>query len=674
MNKKILENEKEYLGTVFEKIDKMIAQQTKKIATNKKEIQKLKAFFSDQYYDIDKEEMAHINLQIEDLENQNAILEKETSRLKKQKKSPYFGRFDFQEKKAPTSNKFYIGIGAVQGENQTNLVYDWRADICSLYYDDKFGKVSYTCPDGKVEGELSLKRQYKIENGNLAYYLDSNLVIDDDILMQELSQNATAKMHDIVSTIQKEQNVLIRADDFENTIVQGVAGSGKTSIAMHRVSYLLYKYRGTLKSEDILILSPSELFSNYLSDVLPSLGEDKAFTTTFSELARRLLGLDFETRENMLERVIEKQNQEDFENIAIKSSFEFLSDLQKFLTHELCNLFIAKTISFGNATLSKEEMEEIFFNRMKNLAIYKRIDVLAEILVDKFKVSDFLRPDVLRRAKSILYRKFVTTDLLKIYNLFLGSVDLPEVKEIGAYDIAPMLLIKESLFGLKHNFSAKYVIVDEMQDYTPCHFALFEKLWDCPKLFLGDIFQSIDRTLPNEYLSHLSRLCKAKVKFLNKSYRSTKQISLFSQKILGKKIADNVNRNGEEVEFLRTRNMTKALEKILAEREKTHHGQSIAIICKTKKQISALQKESAILKKFKSLEKSSSSTKKIITTPAQAKGVEFDCVIVPFANEEVFSNELDRNLLYVASTRALHKLYFVSDKKASHFLTKTKTN
>ncbi len=672
MNKKILQDEKAYLSTVFEQIDKLISENTKKIASNKKEIQKLKAFFSDQYYDIDKEEMAHLNLQIEDLETQNVALEKSVERLKKQKKTPYFGRFDFQEKSESAPNRFYIGIGAVQAEGQANLVYDWRADICSLYYDDKFGKVSYTCPDGEVKGDLSLKRQYKIKDGALSYYIDSNLVIDDDILMEQLSQNATAKMHDIVSTIQKEQNVLIRADDFENTIVQGVAGSGKTSIAMHRVSYLLYKYRGSLKSEDILILSPSELFSNYLSDVLPSLGEDKAFTTTFAELAHRLLGMEFETRENMLEHVIEKQKQEDFENIAIKSSFEFLADLQKFLTQELCNLFVAKTISFGNAVLTKDEIEEIFFNRMKNLSVYKRIDVLAEILVDKFKVSDFLRPDVLKRAKSILYRKFVTTDLLKIYNLFLGSVDLAEVKEIGAYDIAPMLLIKESLFGLKHNFTAKYVIVDEMQDYTPCHFALFDKLWDCPKLYLGDIFQSIDRTLPTEYLSHLSKLCKAKVRFLNRSYRSTKQISLFSQKILGKKIANNVNRNGEEVEFVKTRNMSKALERIVAEREKSHRGQSIAIICKTKKQISALQKESAILKKFKQLEKSTPTTKKIITTPAQAKGVEFDCVIVPFANEEVFSNELDRNLLYVASTRALHKLFFVSDKPASHFLKKSK--
>ena len=672
MDKKVFETEKEYLGTTFNQIEKLIAANNKKILENKIEIQNLKAFFSDQYYEIktDGDELANLNIEIENLQEQNVALEKANARLKKQKKTPYFGRFDFQETSSPDKKPYYIGVGAVQSSDRTNLVYDWRADICSLYYDEKFGKVTYTCPDGEISGNLSLKRQYKIENGELAYYIDSNLVIDDEILMEQLSQNATAKMHEIVSTIQKEQNMLIRADDFENTIVQGVAGSGKTSIAMHRVSYLLYKYRGTLKSDDILILSPSELFSNYLSDVLPSLGEEEAMTITFSDLAHRLLGSEFETREAMLERVIDGQQQKDFENIAIKSSFEFLSDLQKFLSRDLGNLFVAKTVSFGNVSLTKEEIEDIFCNRMQGVAIYKRIDVLAEILVDKFKVSVFLRPDLIRRAKAIFYRKFVTTDILKIYNLFLGSVELPEISTPDAYDVAPMLLIKESLFGFKHNFSAKYVIVDEMQDYTPCHFYLFDKLWECPKLYLGDIYQSIDRTLPKEYLTHLSKLCKAKVKFLNRSYRSTKEISLFSQKILGKSIANNVNRSGEDVEFLRSRNQIKTLEKIIAEREKSHRKQSVAIICKTKKQISALQKASPELKKFKLLEKATPRTKKIITTPAKAKGVEFDCVIVPNSTEESYNNELDRNLLYVSATRALHKLFFISDKKPSHFLTK----
>ncbi len=672
MDKKILAQEKEYLKKVYDEIDHSKQRKTQKIAKNKEEISSLKKYFTENYYDIragaGEDELANINGQIEYLEKNNDILHKEVQRLSKQKKNPYFGRFDFKLS-GQDANKYYIGLGHVQTQEQENLVYDWRADICSLYYDDKIGKTSYTCADGEIKGEVVLKRQFKIEDNELAYYIDSQLVIDDDILMEQLSKNATSKMHDIVSTIQKEQNVLIRADDFSNTIVQGVAGSGKTSIAMHRVSYLLYKYRNSLKSEDILILSPSQIFSNYINEVLPALGEETSFTTTFSAMAKRLLGEDFETREDMLERIVGKQTQKDFENIAIKSSFEFLDDLKKFLKRDICKLFIPKTLVYGDVVISKEDIEDVYFNRLENLAVYKRIDLLAEIITDKFRVPLNCRQDLLKRAKKILYNKFLTTDLLKIYNLFLSSIGLEEVERIGAYDIAPVLLIKENLFSLKNTYEAKYVIVDEMQDYTPCHFYLFDKIWHCGKLYLGDIYQSIDRTLPATYLEHLARRTKSKVKFLNKSYRSTLEISLFSQKILGKHIANNVNRKGDQVECLKTQNCTKAVEKIISELDKSY---SVAIICKTTDEIKELQKGSELLKKFKRLDSQRPNMKKVITTPAQAKGVEFDCVIVPYANSTNYKNELDRNLLYVASTRALHKLYFISNKMPSKFLVKTK--
>ena len=669
MDENIFTQEKAYLETVFTEIDRIKEKNTKKIKKNKESIQKFKSFFVENFYDIKtgSDELADVNLQIENLENQNLMLDKEVSRLKRQRKNPYFGRFDFQSNSESSPKKYYIGLGLVQNEDKENLTYDWRADVCSLYYDDKIGKTSYSCPDGEIYGNVTLKRQYKIEDEKLSYYIDSNLIIDDDILMEQLSKNASSKMHDIVSTIQKEQNTLIRAEDFENTIVQGVAGSGKTSIAMHRVSYLLYKYRRQLKSEDILILSPSDLFSDYLSEVLPALGEDKSFTTTFTSMAKRLLGEKFETREEMLERVIGKQSQKDFENIAIKSSFEFLDDLKNFLNRDICNLFVPKTLVFGDVVISKEEISDIYYNRLKKLSVYNRIEVLAEFICDKFKIAPSKHPDLVKRAKKILYGKFLTTDLLKIYNLFLGSLELPEVETIGAYDIAPMLLIKENLQGLKNNFDAKYVIVDEMQDYTPCHFYLFDKIWKCGKLYLGDIYQSIDRTLPTSYLSNLAKLTKSKIKYLNKSYRSTKQISVFSQKILEKHIANNVNRNGDDVECIRTKNLITSIEKTL---EKIDASQSIAIICKTKEEIRFLQKQSAIIKKFKLLDLNKMTSKKIITTPAKAKGVEFDCVLIPFASAENYHNELDRNLLYVSSTRALHKLFFITDKSPSKFLLK----
>ena len=672
MDKKTLEEEKSYLLNVQNEIDRTKADNQKLYKQNLKTISNFKKYFVDNYYDIkvDGDELAEINLQIENFEQQNNNIQKLVSRLTKQKKNPYFGRFDFKTSDDDQARQYYIGLGFLQDSENKNLVYDWRSDICSLYYEDKLGKNSYTCPDGKIDGDVSLKRQYKIEDGKLNYYIDSNMIIDDDILMEQLSKNASSKMHEIASTIQKEQNILIRNEKFENTIVQGVAGSGKTSIAMHRVSYLLFKYRKQLKSEDILVLSPSELFADYIDEVLPALGEEKTFTTTFSNMAKRLLGLDFETRETMLERVIGKQQQADFENIAIKSSFEFLEDLQNFLNNDICKLFVPKTMTFGDVVITKDELADLFFNRMKTLPIYKRIDVLAENIADRFKIEQSKHEDLVKRAKKLLYNKLITTDLIKIYNLFLQSVDLEEVDKIGAYDVAPILLIKENLFSLKDNFDAKYVIIDEMQDYTPCHFYLFDKIWHCAKLYLGDIYQSIDKTLSADYLKQLAKQTKSKLKYLNKSYRSTLQISLFAQKILGKHIANNVNRNGDEVECHKVKDCAKDIEKILE--QLSDKSQSVAIICKTIDEIKLLQKQSSILKKFKVLNEAGSLTKakNVITTPAKAKGVEFDCVIVPFTNDTNYNNELDKNLLYVSATRALHKLYFVADKKPSRFLTK----
>lgn len=670
MNNKILEKEKKYLSAVQKNIDENYEKSQITYIGNLKQIQNYKKYFAENFYEINKDggEIAEINVQIESLEQNNLTLTKLANRLKKQKKAPFFGKFEFKADGEREPKSYYIGIGHLQNSEHVNMVYDWRADISSLYYDDVLGRTSYTCPEGEIKGELSLKRQFKIEQGVMKYYIDSNLVIDDNILMEELSKNSSAKMHDIVSTIQKEQNTLIRENELKNVIVQGVAGSGKTSVAMHRVSYLLYKYRKTLKNEDVLILSPSELFADYIDEVLPSLGDDKPFTTTFSTMARKLLGQDFISREQQLDKLITSGSQKDFENIAIKYSFEFLEDFKNFLNNDICNLFIPKTMVFGTLVITEEEIRDIYYNKLKTLPIYKRIETIAEHIVDLFNVPRAKNIDFYNRAKKLLYNKMITTDCVRIYNIFLRSVELDEVQEISAYDIAPILLIKENLFGFDHNYDAKYVVVDEMQDYSPCHFYLFEKIWHCPKMYLGDINQSIDKNLSKDYLSLLAKEIKAKIYYLNKSYRSTMQIAKFSQKILGKKVANNVNRNGDEVEFYRTKNTVQKIEEIV----KSHSDQTVCVVCKDMKEIKSLQKASKFINTFEVLdeEKEMTESKTLLSTIINSKGVEFDVVIIPFANDENYSSELDRNLLYVASTRALHNLYFIADKKPSRFLTK----
>ena len=675
MDDKTFEKEKKYLGNVEKTISNIIFKNSGQIEENKKRIKEFKEYFADTFNEIyspedSNDEIANINIQIESLEQNNLTLEKHLRRLEKQKKSPYFGRFDFKANSEKSAKSYYIGIGHLQNEDFDNLVYDWRADISSLYYDDAVGKTSYACNDGEIEGNLSLKRQFKIEQGVLRYYIDSNLVIDDNILMEELSKNSSAKMHDIVSTIQKEQNSLIRSNEMKNVIVQGVAGSGKTSVAMHRVSYLLYKYRKTLKNEDVLILSPSQLFADYIDEVLPSLGDDKPFTTTFATMARKLYGKDFISREKMLDKLITQGKQKDFENIAIKHSFEFLEAFKNFLNYDICNLFMPKTLTFGTLTIEEGEIREIYYNKLKNLPIHKRIEAIAEHIVDLFNVPRRKNPDFFERAKKILYNKMITTDCVRIYNIFLRQMELDEISEVTAYDIAQILLIKENLFGFDRNYDAKYVVVDEMQDYSPCHFYLFEKIWHCPKMYLGDVNQSIDKNLTKEYLTLLAKENKAKIYHLNKSYRSTIQISKFSQKILGKKVANNVNRSGESVKFYNTTDTAQKIEEIA----KKHSDKTVCVVCKDMREIRALRKNNKFLKTFEVLddEKSMTDSKTLLSTIINSKGVEFDVVIVPFANDKNYKTELDRNLLYVASTRALHNLYFIADKKPSRFLVKQK--
>ena len=189
---------------------------------------------------------------------------------------PYFGRIDFKEKKEDSIIlPIYIGIHAFNDpSSRLSLIYDWRAPVSSMFYDNEIGEASFPTPLGQIAGKISLKRQYRIRNGKMEFMIESSLTVHDDVLQKELSANADDKMKNIVATIQREQNRIIRNEDARNLIIQGVAGSGKTSIALHRIAYLLYAMKGDISSGDILIISPNKVFADYISNVLPELGEE----------------------------------------------------------------------------------------------------------------------------------------------------------------------------------------------------------------------------------------------------------------------------------------------------------------------------------------------------------------------------------------------------------------
>ena len=284
----------------------------------------------------------------------------EEKRLKLQLNSPYFARIDFLTDNNKTLQHIYIGIGSII-ENKTLYAIDWRAPVASMYYDYNLGDAQYKIEDVVYRGTIELKRQFKIENGNLISFFDTDLTINDDILQDILSNNVSVKMKQIVSSIQKEQNAIVRNDTNENMLVQGIAGSGKTSIALHRAAYLLYKHRKTIKSNDITIISPNNIFSSYISEVLPQLGENNLVETTFAQIVRIELKKSVESREEMLDEIATAPTQEKLNEVSYKSSYEYLDDLLRFLKGPYVETFSPQNLSYVVSETLDGEKETIDF-------------------------------------------------------------------------------------------------------------------------------------------------------------------------------------------------------------------------------------------------------------------------------------------------------------------------
>lgn len=679
-------NEQKYLKTVLKTIDtaleKSLKRATQLTEQLKAKMQNTKENFSELLRGEDLgPAMVHIN-ETEMLEHEAY---KELERLKRQRKLPYFARVDFASNTTKTTQKIYIGIGNITDE-QRLLVVDWRAPVSSLYYDYEIGKASYSINGQRNDGEIVLKRQYKIEDGQLINYFDSDVTVNDEILRNLLSQNVSTKMKQIVSSIQGEQNQIVRKDVDENMLVQGIAGSGKTSIALHRAAYLLYKYRKQIKSSDILILSPNNIFSSYISEVLPQLGEDNLVETTFASIIHNELKRQIQTRENMLDEIACMPKQKVLNEISYKSSYEFLDSLLRFLKGSILETFTPKTLSYviyedleGNKETidySEEETKNLFFKTFKGLDIYQRINKIAWQYAMRFtKLRGYSKEQnkaLKDRFKTMLYKFFPITDIDKIFEIFMTREGLTISKggKIPYMDKGTYMLIKHYMYGFDHDFSAKYLIIDEMQDFTPVDIYLFKKLWCCPCIIVGDINQCIEKTLPEEYLSLTADFLGCKLVHLNKTYRSTKEIAQFASDIIGKKDIEYVNRSGDMPKLYITTDQAKMI-KNLIEKECTTYDH-IAIICKCKRE--AQEVYSSLKTKIDCTlmqEAEDYNNRILITTCASAKGIEFDAVIIPNASQENYNNPVDRNILYVSSTRALHKLLFVTDKKQSDFINLT---
>lgn len=598
---------------------------------------------------------------------------------------PYFGRIDFREKKAEsTVTPIYIGIHSFyDSTSRQNLIYDWRAPISGMFYDHELGEASYTSPNGQVSGKISLKRQYRIRKGRMEYMIESSVAIHDDILQKELSSNADDKMRNIVTTIQREQNRIIRNEDAPVLIIQGVAGSGKTSIALHRIAYLLYTQKGTISSKDVLIVSPNNVFADYISGVLPELGEETVPETAMEQILSGVLGHKYRYL-NFFEQVtelLENPHPEFIGRISFKSSFEFISLLDKFILYMENHYFHAADVKLTpHITIPSEFIEEQF-RRFNRYPMRQRFEPMTDYILEMLTVKYIFSTTTAARnqLKKEIKKMFAGNNDLQVYKDFLGWAGKPEMfklrknRTLEYADLAPLAYLHLALDGVAARSQMKHLLIDEMQDYSPIQYKVIQKLYSCRKTILGDASQSV-----NPYGSSTADMIRkafttGEIMKLCKSYRSTFEITGFAQKIQTNIDLQPVARHGTPPKVLHYTHKTAETAGIVsllsAFRESGY--KSLGIICKTEAQARELAdalRTSIHDLHFLSSQSTAFTHGIIITSAHMAKGLEFDEVIIPHVDDANYSTAIDKSMLYVAATRAMHKLTLTHCGKPSRHL------
>lgn len=602
------------------------------------------------------------------------FLEQKAKKFKKLysiQNKPYFARIDF--KTNITEDKIYIGITNVE-EDLNYYVYDWRSPICSMFYDYGVGQANYKSPDGIIEGEITLKRQYQISDGKLDNVFDTTINIDDEVLQSVLKENSSEHMKNIVNTIQQEQNVVIRDDKTNNLIVQGIAGSGKTSVALHRIAYLLYKLE-YLNSNNVLIFSPNNIFKEYIGNVLPELGEDNTLITTFHKFASTYIKEYYrvEPYSEFLARYYKNEYQNN-DLIKYKLSDNIIPILENY-AKTITNLtrFI-NDITYKEQIISKEELNDLLKNRYNKFNLFDRFDYIAEKINNRY-YSGKKQEKV--RLKSLLLKNINTTTNMKdVYKSFFDSQEFLNdyngyfnrneniknlnKKVLNYEDSTLFIYLKFLLTSIPYRVSTKLVVIDEAQDYTLLQYKIIKLLFrNTDFTILGDVNQTINPFYKYDNLNILENIFDGISKYveLNKTYRSTPEIIEYSNKILNLKHSSAVRRNNNiPIKTYDKLDYNLLINKI---NELKYKYNSVAIITKSideaqivygniKNKINDINIVDIDTDKF---------NKNFLIIPAYAsKGLEFDSVII------INNFDKDKYLYYVAVTRSQHELIIFNNK------------
>ena len=664
MNPKELLIEEEYLKKTIDEIQAQINVLKTGLDVEETSINEFNRYVFKEMGNMDSVEIRS-NLLSSAMEEQ-AFLRKSKylKKLYRIRSNPYFGRIDITSDR---DYKIYLGITYLEKDND-HLIYDWRSPVANLFYDSEVGSCSYIAPEGQIDCILHKKRQYKITNGKIVNIFDNDLNINDDVLQQVLSNESSDKMKNIVNTIQKEQNNVIRNITNKNLIVEGIAGSGKTSVALHRIAYLLYKIPN-LSSDNVLIFSPNNIFSIYISNVLPELGEDNTLITTFHEFASKYIKEYWrvEPYSDFLARYYQNVFQ-DNDLIKFKLSDEIIPILENYANTitKLCRF--TNDIIYQEEVIDKNELNELLTERFNKFNLFLRFDHIAEKINNRYFRG---RKQDKVRIKALLLKNInITTNIKDIYKDFFDSQEFLYTynkhfnrneniknlnkKVLNYEDSALFIYLKFLLMDIPYKVSTKLVVIDESQDYTMLQYKIIKMLFRNSNFtILGDVNQTINPYYKYDSMEILSDIFNGVSKYieLNKTYRSSKEIIDYSNKVLGLTHACAVRKeiNTPVIEYEKL-DYDKLVSEIKRLKEKYSN---VAIITKSSKQADEIYEN--IKDKVEGIDLIKPTTerfnKELIIIPTYiAKGLEFDSVII--IND--FKNE--KYLYYVAITRSQHEL------------------
>ncbi len=624
--------------------------------------------------------------------------------LEKMIKSPYFARIDFKFDDEDEFEKIYIGRSSLRKNSyQEMYVYDWRSPIASVFYRFMTGEAFYDAPCGRVTGELNLKRQYEIKNGTLEYFFDSDVQIVDEFLRQLLSQNTTAKMKAIVETIQHEQDVVIRDMENDLLMVQGVAGSGKTSIALHRAAYLMYQGLQTkLSANNIMIISPNSIFEQYISNVLPELGEDNVISSVFEDiLSALLIGRKIQSRNDFLENLIVNSKYKEISrnSIEFKTSSFFREILDQFLIDIPRQWIEFEDVYYeGKCVVSGQILKDKILGRPETpLGI--KLEQLEDYILEQIFGTGKGRGH--KEEKNLIkqeIQKFIKIDIVELYkilfsneayfySLLQNSNPSQNIKNIWKYtkenleadslyydDAIAIAYLYLKIYGTNKYKNIKQVVIDEAQDYYPLQYEIFNLLFSNAKFtILGDMKQTLAKKEDISFYEQIQKILnkkKSSLIMLDKSFRCTNEILNFSLKFIEQSSQiKSFNRNGDSPKVYIADNSEIFIDEIVKEIKLCQEKgfQSICLICKTEKNSTYLFNKIKHKLDIQLIKNGSASDLQgvFILPVYMSKGLEFDTVLICDADSQNYHDEDDKNLLYVACTRALHKLSLFCENEVS---------